>query len=129
MATSFGSHFYIFFVLLSSIHELLVSVQEESTSPEIYTDSEESGSRSEEATDDDESYGDDQHGDATQESDADGHHENASSESCSESGDSGNEYFCDAKACLYLCTFLDEHLHIFLQYSYNLFLCVPSART
>ncbi|XP_035549495.1 rho GTPase-activating protein REN1-like isoform X4 [Juglans regia] len=70
---------------------------EESMSPEIYTDSEESGSQSEEATDDDESYGDDEHGDATQESDADDDLENVSNESCSESGDSGDEYFCDAK--------------------------------
>ncbi|KAG2692487.1 hypothetical protein I3843_08G055300 [Carya illinoinensis] len=70
---------------------------EESMSPEIYTDSEESGSRSEEATDDDESYGDDEHGDATQESDADDDLENVSNESCSESADSRDDYFCDAK--------------------------------
>lgn len=111
MATSLGIHF-LFFLCAFELHELVVCVQEESMSPEIYTDSEESGSQSEEATDDDESYGDDEHGDATQESDADDDLENVSNESCSESGDSGDEYFCDAKACLY--TFLHEHLHIFV---------------
>ena len=81
--TSSGTSFY-FNAFLN-----LLSLQEGSMSPGLYSDSDECGSEDEEVTDDDESYVDD----ATEESDVytDEDHDNASSGTCTQSGESGED--------------------------------------